>query len=123
LEEEHSDKARMLRDSLVLGSLEISVPALMFYETLNALRYSNVYSESELESAASSLSKYGFDVWEPTGDLYRETARASLTHDVSVYDASYIALSAHLRMPLFTVDGEILEKFPTRARHIKTFKQ
>jgi len=122
LEEEHSDKARRLRDSFVLGTLAISIPALLLYETLNALKYSGVYDENELESAATSLSKYGFDVREPSGGLYRETAGASMKYDVSVYDASYIALSTHLQVPLFTADEEILDKFP-RARHIKSFKE
>lgn len=122
LEEKHSDEARQLRDSFVLGSLAVSVPALLFYETLNALKYSGVYDEKELEAAASSLSKYGFEVWQPTGELYRETARSSIKYDVSVYDASYIALSTHLRGPLFTADGEILDKFPGKARHIKAFR-
>ena len=123
MEEEYSDKARQLRDSFVLGSLAISVPALLYYETLNALKYSGVYDEKELESAASSLSKYGFEVWEPAGELYKETARSSMRHNVSVYDASYIALSTHLRVPLFTADEGILDKFPGKARHIRTFKE
>ena len=64
-----------------------------------------------------------FDIWDRTGELYRETARTSMKYDVSVYDASYIALSMHLRVPLFTADGEILEKLPGKARHVKTFKE
>ncbi len=123
LEEEHSDKARLLRDAFVIGSLAITVPSLIFYETLNALRYSGVYNEKELEAAASSLSKYGFDVWEPRGLVYRETARLSLRHDTSIYDASYIALSDHLRLPFYTADGKLLEKFPKTARHIQTFSR
>ena len=123
LEEEHSDHARRLRDSFVLGTVTISVPALLLYETLNALKYSGVYDEKELEAAASSLSKYGFEVFQPTGELYRETAHDSVRHDISVYDASYIALSTHLKVPLFTVDREILDKFPRKARHISAFKE
>lgn len=122
LEEEFSDKARQLRDSFVVGSLSISVPSLLFYETLNTLRYSRVYNTSELESAATSLSKYGFDIWEPEGELYRETARSSLKYDLSVYDGSYVGLSTHLRIPVFTADDGMIEKYP-RARHIKSFKE
>ncbi len=93
----------------------------MFYETLNALRYSRIYDEKELGLAALALSKYGFEVWEPRGEVYRETAHLSLRHELSVYDASYIALSINLKLPFYTTDGELLEKFPRVARHVKSF--
>jgi predicted nucleic acid-binding protein len=121
LDEEYSDAARGLRDSFVKGELGISVPSLMFYETLNALRYSRVYNEKELGLAAESLSKYGFDVWEPRGEIYRESGHLSVRHDISVYDASYVALSSLIHAPLYTVDGELLRKFPRIARHIKSY--
>jgi len=122
LDEEHSDKARLLRDEFVAGHLGITVPSLMFYETLNALRYSGAYDEKELGMAANSLSKYGFEVWEPRGPVYRETAHLSMRHGITVYDAAYVALSEHLHAPLYTADGELTEKF-SRARHIKAFKE
>ena len=121
LDEEYSDRARLLRDSFVKGTLGISVPSLLFYETLNALRYSRAYNERELGSAAVSLSKYGFEVWEPKGEMYKETAHISMRHGVSVYDASYIALSNHLKLYFYTADSELLEKFPRVARHVKSF--
>ncbi len=121
LDEEYSDNARLLRDSFVTGRLGISVPSLLFYETLNALRYSGLYDERELGLAAESLSKYGFDVWSPKGRVYSESAHVSIGHDVSVYDASYVALSMLLRAPFYTVDRELLEKFPRVARHLKGF--
>lgn len=43
----------------VKGQLTITVPSLIFYETLNALRFSGVYNQEELEMAADSMSKYG----------------------------------------------------------------
>jgi len=107
LDEEHSENARRLRDSFVKGRLGISVPSLLFYETLNALTYSKLFDERELGLAAESLSKYGFDVWSPIGE---------------VYDASYVAVSTLLNAPLYTVDRELLEKFPRIARHVKSFQ-
>jgi len=122
LDEDYSVNARRLRDSFVTGRLGISVPSLIFYETLNALRYTGIYSERELGLAAESLSKYGFDVWSPKGRVYSETAHVSIRHDVSVYDASYVALSMLLHAPFYAVDRELLEKFPRVARHVKSFQ-
>ncbi len=53
LDEEYSDRARVLRDSFVKGTVTIAVPSLLFYETLNALRYSGEYRERELSLAAT----------------------------------------------------------------------
>src|SRR5438445_12795642 len=81
LEEEYSANARRLRDSFVKGRLGIAVPSLLFYETLNALRYSKLYDDRELGLAAESLSKYGFDVWTPTAAVYSETPHLGQRHD------------------------------------------
>ena len=123
LDEEYSDRARLLRDEFVKGQIAITVPSLLFYETLNALRHSRAFDEKELPVAADSLSKYGFEVWEPRGEVYREAARLSLAQDITVYDAAYVALSEHLRALFYTVDKKLLDRFPRRARHIRIFKE
>jgi len=123
LDEEYSDRARLLRDEFVKGQIAITVPSLLFYETLNALRYSRAFDEKELPVAADSLSKYGFEVWEPRGEVYREAARLSLAQEITVYDAAYVALSEHLRALFYTVDKKLLDRFPRRARHIRIFKE
>jgi len=61
LEEEFSDNARQLRDSFVTGKIDISVPSLLFYDTLNTLWHSRLFTEKELALAAKALTKYGFD--------------------------------------------------------------
>jgi len=123
LDEEYSDRARLLRDEFVKGQIAITVPSLLFYETLNALRHSRAFDEKELPVAADSLSKYGFEVWEPRGEVYREAARLSLAQEITVYDAAYVALSEHLRALFYTVDKKLLDRFPRRARHIRIFKE
>lgn len=122
LEEQFSEDARLLRDSFVTGKLTISVPSLLFYETLNALKYSGVYNQDELALVARSLSRYGFDVWQPKGKLYEQVARLSLKHDISVYDASYVALAIFSDTILYTADLELTEKFPENVQHVKNFK-
>lgn len=39
LEERDSEEARLLRDSSAKAKLSLAVPSLLFYETLNVLRY------------------------------------------------------------------------------------
>jgi len=122
LEEQFSDKARQLRDSFVTGKLTISVPSLLFYETLNALWHSGLFKEEELTLVARALTKYGLDVWEPKGKTYEQSAMLSLKHDISVYDASYVALALHLNVTFYTADSELIQKFPKNAQHISAYK-
>jgi len=122
LEEDFSDKAKQLRDSFATGKLTISVPSLLFYETLNALWHSGLFREEELTLAARALSKYGFDVWEPKGKTFEQSATLSLKHAISVYDASYVALALHLKATLYTADSELIQKFPKNTQHISAYK-
>jgi len=122
LEEDFSDKARQLRDSFVTGKLTISVPSLFFYETLNALWHSGLFNEEELVLAARALYKYGFDVWDPKGKTYEQSAMLSSKYDISVYDASYVALALQLKATLYTADSELIQKFREYTQHISTYK-
>lgn len=120
LDERYSEEARLLRDSFATEELTLAVPSLLFYETLNALRYVGLYSRDELASIARALTQYGFDVWEPSGKLYEEIARKSIDYNITIYDATYVALALHLNTPLYTSDTELINK--QLANHIKTFK-
>ena len=122
LEEDFSDKARQLRDSFVTGKMTISVPSLLFYETLNALWHSGLFREEELILAARALSRYGFDVWEPKGKTYEQSAMLSSKYDISIYDASYVALALNLKATLYTADSELIQKFPENTQHISTYE-
>jgi predicted nucleic acid-binding protein len=122
LNEEYSEGAMLLRDSFVKDELTISVPSLIFYEVLNVLRYTGLYNSEELASAARSLSKYGFDVWEPRSRIYEETAKISLKHEISVYDAAYVALASYLDTTLYTADLELVQKAPQYSKHVENLR-
>jgi len=122
LEEEFSDEAKQMRDSFVTGKMAISVPSLLLYECLNALWHSGLFSEEELALAARALSKYGFDIWEPKGKIYEQSAALSSRFDISVYDASYVALALHLKATLYTADLELIQKLPENTQHISAYK-
>ena len=94
----------------------------MPYETLNALRFSKIYDQEEIGLAAKSLSDYPFDVSAPK-ELLLETSRLSVQHNITTYDASYLALSEHLNIPFFTADDKLLKRVRGKARHISTFSK
>ncbi len=122
LEEEYSGQALKLRDDYIGGSFQIVVPSLLEYEVLNALRYSGVYSPEELRSIGLALNKYGFETRELGGELKAKTIALAIEHNITIYDASYIALAKTLNAKLYTADNELVEKFPKTAVHIKDYK-
>jgi predicted nucleic acid-binding protein len=112
IREKDSQRAVRIRDSFATGKIGLAVPTLMFYEVMNALRFSGAFKEEELVVASKSLSKYQFKVWRPRGKLLELSAQLSMKGDVTIYDACYVALAQRIGSRVITEDKEILAKFP-----------
>ncbi len=121
LKELYSEEAIKVRNDYVQRKISIAVPSLLIYEVLNALRYSGVYSEEELKEICLALNKYGFEIHDIEGDLKSKVVEIAYRHNITVYEASYIALAMKLKTVLYTADDELLEKFPKIARHIRKY--
>src|SRR5712692_2805263 len=112
LVESGSDLATGLRDDFATGRVSLAVPTLLFYEVMNALRFSGAFNERDLALAGDALSKYRFGIWRPRGKLLELSAVLSLREDLSVHDACYVALAQRVRSKVITEDKELLERFP-----------
>jgi len=112
LTEGNSHLAMELRDGFATGRIGLAVPTLLFYEVVNALRFSGAFSESDLTVASKSLSRYRFSIWGPRGRLLELSAALSLREDLTVYDACYIALAQRISSKVVTEDRELLSKVP-----------
>jgi predicted nucleic acid-binding protein len=121
LKERYSEQALKLRDDYVSGRITIAVPTLLEYEVLNALKYSGAYTEKELADIARSLNKYGFEWWRLKDQLKNEIIRIASKYDITVYDASYLALANLLKTPFYTADEELLSRVAELkiAKHLK----
>lgn len=115
LEEPDSEDAIGVRDAFATGRLKLAVPTLLFYEVINALRFSGLFKKTELVLAAKSLSKYKFGIWRPRGRLLEISAELSIGEDLTVYDACYVALAQRIGSKVITEDKELLSKFPTHT--------
>ncbi len=113
LVEPDSGQAERVRDEFAIGRIKLGVPTLLFYEVVNALRFSGSFNAADLELASRSLSKYQFQIWRPRGGLLELSAKLSLEKDVTVYDACYVALAHRLGSRVITEDSELLTKFPS----------
>ncbi len=119
--EESSEEALKIRDSFATARIKLAVPTLLFYEVMNALRYSKAFKKGDLLLASWSLSKYGFEVWQPRGRLLEQSVELSIENDVTVYDACYVALALRKKTRIITEDEELLGKFPQNSMTVNHF--
>ena len=110
--EHDSDQAIRIRDDFATGKIKLAAPTLLFYEVMNALRFTGAFKEDDLVLASESLSKYRFEMWRPRGKLLELSTQLSVRGDVTVYDACYVALAQRIGSRVITEDDELLAKFP-----------
>lgn len=122
LMETGSERAIELRDEFASGRLKLAVPSLLLYEVMNTLRFSGGFASPDLLVAAESLSKYRFDIWRPRGKLLRLSSELSMRKDLTVYDASYLALAQRINSKVITEDRELLDKFPSQTMALSEFR-
>ncbi|MFW9875199.1 MAG: type II toxin-antitoxin system VapC family toxin [Candidatus Thorarchaeota archaeon] len=123
IEEIYSDKARLLRDKFIYGKIELIAPSLLYFEVLNALKYSQLFNPSELDDAGESLENYGFNIITIKEDIRKHMIKVAVEHEMSIYDASYLGLSIGLSKIFCTADEKIIEKLPsTLKKNVKNLR-
>ena len=121
--EQHHERARALRDAYLDGKCDLVAPALMPFEAINALKYSGHYEGDRLDKASKTLPEYGIDLvpFNKIGSV----AEIATDLDITIYDASYIALAQKLDTKVYTADGNLLNDldgdYRKLAEHIRTF--
>lgn len=122
--EKDSDKALRLRASYLEGEVELVAPNLILYEVANALRFHPHYelTEANLLDSVTALSdmQIGVDV---TTDVWLQAFRMSLSQNLSVYDAVYMAMSVVLDARLVTSDKKLVDKLDQSMRNRVTLLQ
>lgn len=106
--EKDSDKAINLRNQHIDGEIIIVVPELAFMEILNALRYKKL-EQSVLDKANQDLWKIQLEIFYLDEFLLNKAINASLTYNLSIYDAIYAALAQIHGTQLVTEDEELLK--------------
>lgn len=118
------EQARDLRDGYLDGDNDLVAPALLPYEAVNALRYSGYYEGDRLVAAADALSSYGIDMRPFAGS--GAAARVAEDLDVTVCDASYVALAETVDGRAYTSDGALLSAvdgtvYEDRLEHVERY--
>lgn len=122
IDEDYSGNAYRLREAYLSGDMSIIVPSILAYEVLNALRYSGDYNEQELERISQDIREYGFDVFDMLTELAKNTVRMAKRYNITIYDASYVALAFMTNSSFYTADEELIEKTKLPfVKHIREF--
>ena len=124
IKEEYSENAYALRDAYIAKKVDIIVPSLFPYEVLNALKYSASYDEKELENLAEILDDYKLGIFNFNSNLGKRISSVATKYNITIYDASYVALAEMMNTLLYTADEKLIKKVGlSLIRHIKDFEQ
>lgn len=110
VEEEGSDKAVKIRDRYIEGEMKLIAPEIISFEVLNALYYKGLFSEDELKEVSEALDAFSFELYPLKGEYARKTIEAAYENDITIYDASYIALAVMRNSYVYTADEKLIDK-------------
>ncbi len=109
-EESDLDQALQLRRSMVAGTVLFVVPGLLFYELANALRYNPNFSMKDVEQAVHSVFEMGLEVRRADEQVMGNAITLAFKHNLTVYDAYFLALSKKEGRPLITADYRLIRR-------------
>lgn len=115
-DEDHVPQAVSILERHLHGDIEIHVPDLLFYELGNILRLKETLVSKDAltilrETFALALQIHPIDLFRA-----EETFRIARGHDITFYDASFVALSHLLEASFITADRKLLEKVKSLPR-------
>ncbi len=106
LNEENSDKARVIRSNLERGNISLIVPELLFLEISNSLKYNKI-SEKNIIIANKILFDAGFIVFKLNEEIMLKAIENSVRYNITIYDALYITIAQLHGVFMITADKEL----------------
>ncbi len=104
--ETKSDEALKLLDAYTQGTVELTVPEILFCEVGNALRYKPDYDAQKWKTALSQLCNLHMNVINLNEDLIIRTGEIAYDGRVTFYDALPVAIAEHKKTICITADEE-----------------
>lgn len=114
--EELADRALALRAAFLAGELEVVLPWLAAYEVANVLRFKRDLTSSQVQDAVQALLDMDLSWVAPTPALMRRAVALACEADLTVYDATFVALAEGLEATFITADERLTERLGDRGR-------
>jgi predicted nucleic acid-binding protein len=103
--ERGSELAHGLVERHISRSINLVVPELAFLEIMNALRYKK--TGPALATVVADLWEFQLHVEHMNPFLMKRAAELAMKHNLSIYDATYLALADFCECSLYTADNEL----------------
>lgn len=104
------DRAIQLRRAYLDGHLTIYVPDLLVYEIANALRYKPDLDRTQVQQALETLYDMQIKIENITAGVIRRAIEIAYSHDITVYDAAFVAMAEHLEADFITADEKLAQR-------------
>lgn len=109
-EETWREVALQLRQAYLDGHMLIYVPNLLIYEIANVLRYKPDLTQQQVQEALVSLYDMQMRIVEISQELIKEAIHFAYFHDITVYDATFVAMAEYLKVLFITADEKLIQK-------------
>ena len=107
--EEDSQRPLDLQQAHIRDDLQLHAPDILLMESANALRYAGLSEERILQNL-ETVPALGVEIIPFSFDVLNSAVSLSLQHDVTVYDAYFLALAQTMEIPLITADRKMLSR-------------
>jgi predicted nucleic acid-binding protein len=107
--EEDSQRPLDLQKAHIRDDLQLHAPDILLMESANALRYAGLSEERILQNL-ETVPALGVEIIPFSFDVLNSAVSLSLQHDVTVYDAYFLALAQTMEIPLITADRKMLSR-------------
>jgi predicted nucleic acid-binding protein len=95
--------------------MTLVMPEHALLEIANAIRYSSGADESDAVRALDLLADLRLEYAALGWELLRSAAEIAWNHQITVYDAAYVALAEALNLPLVTADEALVKRLAGRG--------
>jgi predicted nucleic acid-binding protein len=116
-------KVNQLFDHLDNPDTEIFIPDLFYIECANVFwKYvrARMYTAAEVRVDLATLKSFPLHVVS-TADLMEDAVSIAVTHGISAYDASYVALSQQVNATLLTLDQRLVRTLANSSYDVQSF--
>jgi predicted nucleic acid-binding protein len=105
-----AQQALVLRTAYLAGEATISVPSLLIYEVTNVLPYKNDLNADQVKEAVQSLFDMDLDIISPSLLIIEPAVELARTYNITVYDATFVALAQALSTTFITADERLVQR-------------
>ena len=117
--EQDLEHALRLRGKILDGSCSVAVPDLLLYELSNAMRCNRNFSSGDVKDAVGSVFDMGFQIRQATRELMERAVDLAYACDVTVYDASFLAVAETEDRVMVTADYRFFDRVSKSAHVVR----